>query len=138
VDLDKMKTELVEIKEVASFSNPEWSPDGRYMVFTGLNEGIGDIYLYDFQTKKTRKLTTICSQISPFLVADGKYIVYSTEAICSDQSKKFCFILTLFDIETGESRMIDVFPKADNLNPDFQTTGVLSIFCLIRWFSQSV
>ena len=124
VDIDKMKTELVEIEDVASFSNPEWSPDGRYMVFTGLNEGIGDLYLYDFQTKKTRKLThDLFSNIHPSWSPDGKYIVYSTEAICSDQSKKFCFILTLFDIETGESRMIDVFPKADNLNPRFSNDG---------------
>ena len=71
-----MKTELVEIEDVASFSNPEWSPDGRYMVFTGLNEGIGDLYLYDFQTKKTRKLThDLFSNIHPSWSPDGKYIV---------------------------------------------------------------
>ncbi|HOV71925.1 MAG TPA: hypothetical protein PLO31_06925 [Dysgonamonadaceae bacterium] len=120
VDIDKRKTELIEIKEVPAFSNPEWSPDGKYVVFTGLNEGIGDLYLYDFETKKTRKLThDLFSNIHPSWSPDGKYIVYSTEAICADQSKKYCFNLTLLNVETGESRVIDVFPKADNLNPRF-------------------
>jgi Tol biopolymer transport system component len=124
VDGETGKTELIEIKEVSSFSNPEWSPDGRYVVFTGLNEGVGDLYLYDFETGKAEKLTNdLYSNIHPSWSPDSKYIVYSTETICPGQSRKYCFNLTLLNIETGESKVIDVFPIADNLNPRFSKDG---------------
>ena len=124
VDSETGKTELIEIKEVSSFSNPEWSPDGRYVVFTGLNEGVGDLYLYDFETGKAEKLTNdLYSNIHPSWSPDSKYIVYSTETICPGQSRKYCFNLTLLNIETGESKVIDVFPIADNLNPRFSKDG---------------
>jgi len=63
------------------------------------------------------------SNIHPSWSPDSKYIVYSTETICPGQSRKYCFNLTLLNIETGESKVIDVFPIADNLNPRFSKDG---------------
>jgi hypothetical protein len=73
VDVRKAKMRLLEIKGLNSFSNPEWSPDGKYIVVTGLVDGIGDLYLYDIKTGKTEKLThDLFSNIHPSWSSDGK------------------------------------------------------------------
>jgi len=120
VDVRKAKMRLLEIKGLNSFSNPEWSPDGKYIVVTGLVDGIGDLYLYDIKTGKTEKLThDLFSNIHPSWSSDGKKIVYSTEYLCGTGSKKFAFHINVLDLETREIKTLDVFPKADNLNPRF-------------------
>lgn len=120
VDVRKAKMRLLEIKGLNSFSNPEWSPDGKYIVVTGLVDGIGDLYLYDIKTGKTEKLThDLFSNIHPSWSSDGKKIVYSTEYLCGAGSKKFAFHINVLDLETREIKTLDVFPKADNLNPRF-------------------
>jgi Tol biopolymer transport system component len=120
VDVRKAKMKLLEIKGLNSFSNPEWSPDGRYIVVTGLVNGIGDLYLYEVKSGKTEKLThDLFSNIHPSWSSDGKKIVYSTEYLCGAGSKKFAFHINILDLETREIKTLDVFPKADNLNPRF-------------------
>jgi Tol biopolymer transport system component len=124
VDVRKAKMKLLEIKGLNSFSNPEWSPDGRYIVVTGLVNGIGDLYLYEVKSGKTEKLThDLFSNIHASWSSDGKKIVYSTEYLCGAGSKKFAFHINILDLETREIKTLDVFPKADNLNPRFSNNN---------------
>ena len=37
--------------------SPDWSQDGSTMVFSGLKQGKKDLYLFDFKTKETKRLT---------------------------------------------------------------------------------
>src|ERR1700743_2982253 len=48
----------VSMGKAEQFSNLSWSPDGKQMVFQGLSDGQGDLYLYNFDTKKVNKLHT--------------------------------------------------------------------------------
>ncbi|HOF98663.1 MAG TPA: hypothetical protein P5157_04045 [Paludibacteraceae bacterium] len=124
VDVRKAKMKLLEIKGLNSFSNPEWSPDGRYIVVTGLVNGIGDLYLYEVKSGKTEKLThDLFSNIHASWSSDGKKIVYSSEYLCGAGSKKFAFHINILDLETREIKTLDVFPKADNLNPRFSNNN---------------
>jgi len=124
VDVHKAKMKLLEIKGLNSFSNPEWSPDGRYIVVTGLVNGIGDLYLYEVKSGKTEKLThDLFSNIHASWSSDGKKIVYSSEYLCGAGSKKFAFHINILDLETREIKTLDVFPKADNLNPRFSNNN---------------
>ncbi|HOV84320.1 MAG TPA: hypothetical protein PLE52_05875 [Paludibacteraceae bacterium] len=124
VDIAKNKVKLIEMKGIESFSNPEWSPDGKYIVFTGLIEGIGDLYLYNFETGEIERLTNdVFSNIHPSWSPDGNYIVYATEKINRSGSKKFSFALSLLDMKTKKSKNLDIFPMADNLNPRFSNDG---------------
>jgi len=124
VDVKRAKiTYEIELGNLNSFSNPHWSPEGRYIVVTGLVNGTGDLYLYDMDEGTTTKLTSdLYSNIHPAWSPNGKYIVFSTERINhGTPSKKYCFDLTLYNMETGEKKRLDVFPGADNLNPVFSS-----------------
>jgi Tol biopolymer transport system component len=111
----------IELGRISSFSNPEWSPDGNYIVFSGLVNGIGDLYLYDLRHGIITKLTDDpVSNIHPSWSPDGNYIVCSTEKINnSENTKKFSFDLHIIDVRTKEVKKLDIFPGADNLNPQF-------------------
>lgn len=126
VDIKRAKiTEEIEFGNIPSFFNPEWSPDGRYIVFSGLVEGIGNLYTYDNRTGNIKKLTGgFSSKIHPSWSPDGNLIVYVDEVINTNrQAKKFSTDLKIIDIRTNNIKNLDVFPGADNLNPRFSHDG---------------
>ena len=49
--------ERIEIDGLGAIQNPAWSPDGQSIVFTGLQGGISDLYMYDVSTGSVRQLT---------------------------------------------------------------------------------
>ena len=118
-------TEEIELGTIASFSNPEWSPDGRYIAFSGLVEGIGDLYLYDMRTGDVKQLTEgFSSKIHPSWSPDGNHIVYVDEVINSDnKAKKFSTSLKIINVHSQEIRDLGIFPGADNLNPRYSHDG---------------
>lgn len=63
---------------VASGSNTEWSPDGRYLAFAAaLDQPGADLYLYDTQTDYLRRLTS--HHNNPQILSwssDGQTIIY--------------------------------------------------------------
>lgn len=122
IDVQKGKIEAeISIGGVLSLTSPEWSPNGRYMVFNGLVNGIGNLYLYDLELKKTEKLTSgFYSSIHPAWSSDGKNIVFSSEALNKKQpSKRYCFNISMLNLETREIKTLNLFSGADNLNPRF-------------------
>lgn len=126
VDVKRAKiTEEIDFDNIPSFSNPEWSPDGRYLVFSGLVEGIGDLYRYDFRTGNIKKLTDgFSSKIHPSWSPDGNLIVYVDEVVNMDRkAKKFSTDLKIIDTRTSEIKKLNLFPEADNLNPRFSHDG---------------
>jgi Tol biopolymer transport system component len=118
-------TDEIELGDIVSFSNPEWSPDGRYIAFSGLVEGIGDLYLYDTRNESIIQLTEgFSSKIHPAWSPDGNFIVYVDEEINTDRiTKKFSTSLKIIDIRTREIQNLNVFPGAENLNPRFSHDG---------------
>lgn len=122
IDVRKGQIEAeISIDGILSLTNPEWSPDGRYMVFNGLVNGIGNLYLYDMELKKTETLTTnFYSSIHPAWSSDGKNIVFSSESVNEKHpSKRYCFNISILNLETRAIRTLNLFPGADNLNPRF-------------------
>ncbi len=120
----------IEFGNIASFSNPEWSPDGRYIAFSGLANGISDLWLFDMNTERITRLTNdFYSNIHPSWSPDGTNIVYSAEKINKNKpAKKFSFDLNIIDINTKSVRALDIFPGADNLNPCYSHDGKLIYF----------
>jgi Tol biopolymer transport system component len=126
VDVERAKiTDEIEFGNIASFSNPEWSPSGNYIAFSGLVQGIGDLYIYDTKNGNVKKLTDgFSSKIHPSWSPDGNFIVYVDEEVNSERkAKKFSTCLKIIDIRTKEIQKLDVFPGADNLNPRFSHDG---------------
>jgi len=116
----------VAMGKAEQFSNLSWSPDGRCIVFQGLAQGQGDLYLYSFDTKQVKQLTNDkYTDYQPSFSRDGKKVVFATDRMTYDKSLSYeiTFNLAELDLATGKITNIDVFNGANNLNPQYSSDG---------------
>src|SRR5699024_9313320 len=120
-------SELITMGDITELTNITWAVNGDVVAFSGLRNGYSDIYTYDLNTKElTQLMDDIYSDFQPSFSRDGRYIVFSTDRIAFDADSREVEIpmgLAMIDIETKEIETIDVFPGANNLNPQFSSSG---------------
>jgi hypothetical protein len=59
---------------------PALSPDGRWMAYSRLNNGVWNLWLRDENTGVTRRIADVpCNQIQPAWESDSKTLLYSTD-----------------------------------------------------------
>ncbi len=122
------RTREISVPGVPFLNNPSWSPDGEYMVMTGLVDGKNDLYLYSMDSKEVVQLTSdMRSYVHPSWSPDGRYIVFSTDKPQpGDESGNPGYKLNLGLIDTENNNEITVLPLfrgADNVNPEFSADG---------------
>ena len=114
-------------EEVPSITNPAWAPRGHSIVFSGMREGQVDLYLFDMKKRTLRQLTDdLASDIHPQWSPDGEFIVFATDAANLqrfDDKRQFRFDIALYNLQTGQRRILNLFPGANNLNPVFDHRG---------------
>jgi len=115
----------IELPGVASISTAAWSPDGESILVSGSANGINDLYLYMLANRELKRLTyDFNANIHPAWSPDGRYIVYATENIqTGNNGKKYSFDLVIFDAIKGITVKPEIFPGADNLNPQYSPDG---------------
>ena len=75
--LTRKVEELIEIKTVDDPESPDFSPDGKKVVFAGLQGAVGDLFVLDLDTKQITNITKDnFADSGPTWSPDGKYIVY--------------------------------------------------------------
>jgi len=133
------KTQKIKIPGVPAFSNPAWSPDGKTIVVSGLVNGQTDLYQYNLKSKKVKRLTNDrYSEILPSWSADGKSLAFSTDELSIQRGRTngaWVMNLAVMDMSDssnvgGNSKLpptfnVDIFPGADNMNPQFDKNGNL-------------
>ncbi len=129
-DISKRKNvKKMAIPGVPAFANPVWSPDGNTIVVSGLVNGQTDLFEFNLKTKKVRQLTNDkFSEILPTFSADGKKLAFSTDEISMKRTRTngvWTMNLAVMDVVSGKIDHLDVFPGADNLNPQFDKNGNL-------------
>ncbi|MCB0639136.1 MAG: PD40 domain-containing protein, partial [Lewinella sp.] len=117
-----------EIPGVPAFSNPAWSPDGRTIVVSGLVDGQTDLYAFDIRSRQVEKLTDDpYSELHPAWSDDGATLYFATDEISRRENRtpqgKLHFNLAALDIASRQITQYDVFPGADNLNPEEDING---------------
>jgi hypothetical protein len=125
-DADSGKTvDEISFKEVQSITNPAWSPNGNSIVFSALVQGQTDLYSYNFKTGKVEQLTNDrYSELHPHWSADGSTLLFSTDQLSFERGRtngSWTFNLAELDIASKQTKVIDVFYGADNLNPLYDT-----------------
>lgn len=115
-----------------AFNYPNWSPDGRYIVVSGLAEGQSDLYLYDYLQNQLDKLTNDpFSEIHPSWSPDGNYLVFASDRGKDTDLARFTyggFRICLMELASRQVQVLDLFPGADNLNPQFSPEGHMIYF----------
>jgi len=121
----------VSMGKAEQFSNLSWSPDGKNIVFQGMAEGQGDLYMYNFDTKQVIQLTNDkYTDYQPSFSRDGKKIIFSSDRTTYDQSlsQDITFNLAELDLATGKVTDIKLFNGANNLNPQYSSDGTQIYF----------
>ncbi len=108
----RLITQKIDLKTVDNPESPTFSPDGKSVMFSGLQGGVTDIFSVDLATKKVTNLTNDeFADYSPAYSPDGKSIVYSAHVSGSDK-------LFLFDLATKKKTQIS-FGAHDDLGAKF-------------------
>lgn len=133
VDVTNGRTLFVEaMGDISEFANIAWAPDGETVAFSGLKNGYSDLYLYNLTTKELTQLTNDrYSDFQPSFSWDGRKIVFSTDRVSLQGDSREANIpmnLAVYDLETKEITNIDVFPGANNLNPQFSADNTQIYF----------
>ena len=130
-DVDKGKaTRTIWPEGLEAFTDPSWSPDGGSVVVSGLMEGYSDLFLINLRTEQVTRLTNDhFSETHAHWGIDGETVYYSTDRVAMQTKDRphgaLRFNLATLNVATGESRDLDLFPGADNLNPVQAEDGTL-------------
>ncbi|MHB1688578.1 MAG: peptidase S9 [Ignavibacteriaceae bacterium] len=127
IDVDNGK-EIREIKfpKLAEIFNPAWSPDGRYIAFSALANGLSDLFMYDLKTDSLKRLTNDpYADLQPEFSPDGKTIAFVTDRFTTNLSdlKLGNYQLALYNVESGNIQSIGSFKNAKNINPQWSPDG---------------
>jgi hypothetical protein len=117
---DKLRT--IALPDIGEAINPTWSPDGRYLAFSGLTGGVSDLFIYDLRESRLEQVTDdLFTQIQPRWSPDGRSIAIVTDEFSTtlDSLEFGDYSLALFDVGSRTVRPLRGFDGAKNINPQW-------------------
>ncbi len=123
---DASVKEVIRFPKLAEIFNPSWSPDGRYIVFSALANGLSNLFVYDLQTGTSRQLTDDgYAELQPAWSPDGKEIAYVTDRFTTNLSDLDYgnYQIALMNFKTGEISKVKDFSDGKNINPQWSHDG---------------
>ena len=127
IDAEKgSKEREIRIKELDEILNPAWSPDGRYIAFSGLVAGYNDLFIYDLQASSLRRLTTDSfAELDPAFSPDGRMLAFATDRFTTKLGAIDAgnYRLAVMDVASGNVRDAGGFDGAKNINPTWSQDG---------------
>ena len=117
----------IAIDEIGAMTNPAWSPDGRYIAFSGSAGGISDLYVYDLETEATTRLTNDkFADLQPTWSPDGQTLAFTSDRGPETDFERLTysrFQLSLIDVATSDVRVLPVFGNVKHINPQYSADG---------------
>ncbi|MFQ5823117.1 MAG: peptidase MA family metallohydrolase [bacterium] len=105
IDEKKILNKFV-FKDLVSLFSPNWSPDGRKIVFSGISyAGLSDLYFVEVESGELLRLTNdFYDDRDPAWSPDGNYIAYSSDR--SFHGKDGFFNLFIYNLQNGTIQYI--------------------------------
>ena len=125
---------------VGAISTVAWSPDGTRLVFSGMTGGISDLYLFEFASGLTRRLTNdLHADLQPAWSPDGSAIAFITDregplpegAEAGSDFRRLSHAplrLAVVDAQTGRVQVLPAIAGAKHVNPQFTADGRSILF----------
>ncbi|MEO6167973.1 MAG: hypothetical protein ABIO46_13550, partial [Chitinophagales bacterium] len=124
--------EKMLIEELQSLLNPSWSPDGKKIVFSGINQGSSDLYTIDLKSKEVVRLTNDkFSDLQATWSPDSKSIVFITDRFSGTDFTTYTFgnyEIASLNIADKSIIHIPLFPGVNHIDPLFGKEANLLYF----------
>jgi Tol biopolymer transport system component len=120
------KEREISVREVDQVLNPTWAPDGHAIAFSGLSQGLSDLYLYDLRTSSLQRLTNDAfAEVHPAWSPDSRTIAFATDRFTTNLDTLAIGRYELATIEPASGRVqrVQTFAGADALNPQWSADG---------------
>ncbi|MBD3393481.1 MAG: BamA/TamA family outer membrane protein [Chitinivibrionales bacterium] len=114
--------------DLAAISSPDWSPDGSFIVFAGLDGHATDLYMVNLENDEIRQLTDdIHTQSDPRFSRNGREIVFTATDTCgladrTNAAARPSSDLYVLDIESGAVTRLTETPYNER-HPVFSPGG---------------
>jgi Tol biopolymer transport system component len=127
IDIERNRKEReIKFPDLNEVYTPSWSPDGRYIAFSGLAGGLLDLFVYDLQEDVLKRLTNDAyADLQPAWSPDGSQIAFVTDRFSTGLSSLLYgnYRLALLDPNTAGIRPVQGFGEGKNINPQWSPDG---------------
>jgi hypothetical protein len=135
-DAETGRTEReLPIPAVDEIFNPTWAPDGQAIGFTGMAQGLTDLYIYDLKTSTLRRLTNDpYADLQPAWSPDGRRIAFATDRFSTDLPSLAIggHRLAIIDVESGRIAPLPALMDVTAFNPQWSPDGTELYFLAYR------
>jgi len=124
-------TKEVVVPGVDEILNPTWAPDGSAIGFTGLVQGLTDLFVYDLNRGALRRLTNDpYADLQPAWSPDGRRIAFATDRFSSDLTTLAigAYRLGLVDLASGAVESVATVTEGKQTNPQWSPDGTALYF----------
>jgi Tol biopolymer transport system component len=125
------KQREIPIPELDEVFNPTWAPDGHALCFTGMTRGLTDLFVYDLNASKLRRLTNDAyADLQPAWSPDGRLIAFATDRFSSNLTTLNIgqYRIATIDAESGAIAPLRAFTSGKNINPQWTPDGRALLF----------
>jgi Tol biopolymer transport system component len=119
-------TQEIEVADVDEIMHPTWAPDGSAICFTGMRQGITDLFVYDLQSNRLRQLTSDAfADLQPAWSPDGRRIAFSTDRFSSSLVTLAFgpYTLATIDPDGGGVQQVATKVEGKHINPQWSPDG---------------
>ena len=120
------RVDEVDFADLSELENPVFTPDGRKVIFTALQGGLLDLWEYDFDTRRKRRLTDDAyAELQPAVSPDGTSVAFTTDRFTTrlDTLAFGPYRIGILDLATGSVRELPGYPGARCSNPQWSPDG---------------
>ncbi|MBF0433335.1 MAG: PD40 domain-containing protein [Fibrobacteria bacterium] len=113
---------------VQAILSPNWSRDGRYICFSGINEGYADIYQWDRDTKSLLRLTNDPAYDGkPSYSPSGNWISFESNRTTDGSAYTNC--LNIYKIKSDGTQLLQITKGSfENKSPCYGPSDSLIVF----------
>lgn len=116
----------IRLPELGEVYNPSWSPDGRYIAFSGLVSGLTDLYVYDLEESTLMRVTNDpFADLQPAWSPDGRTIAFVSDRFSTGLSSLLYgnYRIALLDWPSGGIREGPGFQQGKHITPQWSPDG---------------
>ncbi|MGH7546554.1 MAG: BamA/TamA family outer membrane protein [Gemmatimonadales bacterium] len=116
----------VPFPDLGEIFNPTWAPDGRAVAFSAQVGGFTDLFVYDLEPGRLRRLTEDAfADLQPAWSAEGGEIAFVTDRFGTSLATLAHgnYQLAVADAETGRVRALPALGDAKHINPQWSPDG---------------